>query len=354
MKTIELNMSNKKSSLIVISNSIANARYSFSLPTQKMLLYLVSKITYEERKQGIFFTDVIIPLEEMYTLLKFSGRDGDKNLKGVLKSSVSELGRNNIKWSQINTRGKEYWVEFPWFTKAEIDEDSGKFTFEFNHKLTEYLLPSVSYYKSNVEEYLQLSSSHAISLYTLFRANEFQSKKQEYYIEELKKHLGVENKYNTRWDHFKTRVLDPSISQLNKETNYFFSYEAKRIGRSIGKVEIRVIDKKSKEEFSVFLSEKIQSFLKEKKADSNIRKRFELVKYEYEAKENIIYIDYKDEASKTKIVEYYKAKQLEGEHPLKRFLDGFIIENQDFQKLLKNMFRKGLQVMYGQKIGIKK
>jgi hypothetical protein len=47
-----------------------------------------------------------------------------------------------------------------------------------------------------------------------------------------------------------------------------------------------------------------------------------MVKYEYEAKENNIYIDYKDEVSKTKIVEYYKSKQLEGEHPLKRFLIG--------------------------------
>jgi plasmid replication initiation protein len=164
----------------------------------------------------------------------------------------------------------------------------------------------------------------------------------------LKSHLSIKEKYPL-WDSFKRVVLDPSMEQLNKETNYFFSYEAKRIGRSIGKVEIRVIDKKNKEEFSVFLSEKIQSFLKEKKADSNIRKRFEMVKYEYEAKENIIYIDYKDEVSKTKIVEYYKSKQLEGEHPLKRFLDGAIKDNQDFQKFLKNLFRKGVQVMYGEK-----
>jgi plasmid replication initiation protein len=348
MKTIEINMSTTKDSLIVISNSIANARYSFSLPTQKMLLYLVSKITYEERKQGVFFNEVILPLEELYHLLKVSGREKSKDLKGLLKNCVSELGKNNIRWSQFDERGKEEWVEFPWFTLAKISENTGKFTFKFNAELSKYLLPSVSYYKSYVEEYLHLSSSHAISLYTLFRANEFQYNIQEYYIDKLKEKLGVEKKY-PRWGDFKDYVLDPSISQLNKETNYFFTYEAKRIGRSIGKVEIRVINKKEKEEFSVFLSEKIQSFLKEKKADSNIRKRFEMVKYEYEAKENIIYIDYKDEVSKTKIVEYYKSKQLEGEHPLKRFLDGAIKDNQDFQKFLKTLFRKGVQVMYGEK-----
>ena len=244
-------------------------------------------------------------------------------------------------------------MNFPWFTLAKISEETGKFTFRFNNELAKYLLPAQNYFKSNVEEYLQISSTHAINLYLLFRANAFQKKIQEYYIEELKNHLGVEEKYKDIRD-FKNRVLDPSILQLNKETNYFFTYEVKRIGRSIGKVEIRVIDKKEKEEFSDFLSEKTQSFLKEKKADSNIRKRFELVKYEYEAKENIIYIDYKDEASKTKIEEYYKTKQLEGEHPLKRFLDSFIAENVDFQKFLKTLFRKGVQVMYGEKKGSKK
>ncbi len=324
-----------------------------SLPTQKLFLYLVSKITYEERDKKVFLNALEFSLEEIYSFLQATRKEKATDLKAVLKNCVNEIGENNLKYSEINERGKEKWVNYPWSAKSEIDENTGKFTFEFNDRIIWFLLDLKGYFASNTEEYMKLTSSHAISLYLLFRSNEFKNKVQSYYIEELKKHLGVEKNYD-RWDDFKKRVLDPSIEQLNKETNYFFTYEAKRIGRSIGKVEIRVIDKKEKEEFSVFLSEKIQSFLKEKKADSNIRKRFEMVKYEYEAKENIIYIDYKDEASKTKIVEYYKAKQLEGEHPLKRFLDGFIIENQDFQKFLKTLFRKGVQIMYGQKIGIKK
>jgi plasmid replication initiation protein len=320
-----------------------------SLPTQKLFLFLVSKITYEERNKKIFLNTLEFTLEEIYSFLRMSGRENDKNLKGLLKDCVNEIGNNNLKYSEINERGKEKWVNYPWSAKSEIDENTGKFSFKFNDQIIWFLLDLKGYFASNTDEYMKLTSSHAISLYLLFRSNEFQNKVQSYYIEELKKHLGVEKNYE-RWVSLKDRVLDPSISQLNKETNYFFSYEAKRIGRSIGKVEIRVIDKKSKEEFSVFLSEKIQSFLKEKKADSNIRKRFEMVKYEYEAKENIIYIDYKDEASKTKIVDYYKSKQLEGEHPLKRFLDGFIAENVDFQKFLKTLFRKGVQILYGQKI----
>ncbi len=118
------------------------------------------------------------------------------------------------------------------------------------------MLPAQNYFKSNVEEYLQISSTHAINFYLLFRANAFQKKIQEYYIEELKNHLGVEEKYS-QWINFKTRVLDPSILQLNKETNYFFTYEAKRIGRNIGKIQIRIIEKSAKEEFSKYFSSKM-------------------------------------------------------------------------------------------------
>ena len=353
MRTIIREMSKHSENSLYLPTAINKARFIMSLPTQKLFLFLVSKITYEERNKKVFLNTLDFSLEEIYSFLKMAGRENDKNLKGLLKDCVNEIGNNNLKYSEINERGKEKWVNYPWSAKSEIDENTGKFSFKFNDQIIWFLLDLKGYFASNTDEYMKLTSSHAISLYLLFRSNEFQNKVQSYYIEELKKHLNIEEKY-ADYRNLKKFVLDPSISQLNKETNYFFSYEAKRIGRSIGKVEIRIIDKKEKAEFSEFLSEKIQSFLKEKKADSNIRKRFELVKYEYEAKENIIYIDYKDEASKTKIVDYYKTKQLEGEHPLKRFLDGFIIENQDFQKFLKTLFRKGLQVMYGQKIGTKK
>ena len=57
MRTIRLtnsDMENPNKALVVFSNSIAEARYSLSLPTQKLLHFLISQITYEERKQGKF------------------------------------------------------------------------------------------------------------------------------------------------------------------------------------------------------------------------------------------------------------------------------------------------------------
>lgn len=346
MRTITREMSKHSENSLYLPNAINKARFIMSLPTQKLFLYLVSKITYEERDKKVFLNTLEFSLEEIYSFLKMTGRENDKNLKGLLKDCVNEIGNNNLKYSEINEIGKEKWVNYPWSAKSEIDETTGKFIFEFNDRIIWFLLDLKGYFASHTEEYMKLTSSHAISLYLLFRSNEFKNKVQSYYIEELKKHLGLENSYED-YRNFKNRVLDPSIEQLNKETNYFFSYEAKRIGRSIGKVEIRIINKKNKEEFSEFLSEKIEDFLKEKKVDSNIRKRFELVKYEYDAKENIIYINYKDQASKTKIIEYYKTKEFNGDNELKRFLDPFIAENIDFQKFLKNMFRKGVKVIYG-------
>ncbi len=346
MRTIQIEMSKHSENSLYLPNAINKARFIMSLPTQKLFLFLVSKITYEERNQKVFLNTLEFSLDEIYNFLQTTRNQKATDLKTVLKNCVNEIGQNNLKYSEVDERGKERWVNYPWSAKSELNENTGKFIFKFNDQIVWFLLDLKSYFASHTEEYMKLTSSHAISLYMLFRSNEFQSKVQSYYIEDLKKHLGVETKYE-RWDVLKAKVIDPSIEQLNKETNYFFSYEAKRIGRSIGKVEIRVINKKNKEEFSEFLSEKIEEFLKEKKVDSNIRKRFELVKYEYDAKENIIYINYKDQASKTKIIEYYKTKELNGDNELKRFLDPFIAENIDFQKFLKNMFRKGVKVIYG-------
>ncbi|CAA7197437.1 replication initiation protein [Chryseobacterium potabilaquae] len=346
MRTITKDMSKHSDDSLYLPNAINKARFIMSLPTQKLFLFLVSKITYEERQGKTFLNTLEFSLGEIYQFLQATRNEKATDLKAVLKNCINEIGENNLKYSEIDERGKERWVNYPWSAKSELNENTGKFIFKFNNEIIWFLLDLKGYFASHTKEYMKLTSSHAISLYLLFRSNEFKVKVQSYYIEELKKNLGVEEKYE-RWDVLKSKILDPSFSQLNKETNYFFSYEAKRIGRSIGKVEIRVINKKNKEEFSEFLSEKIEEFLKEKKVDSNIRKRFELVKYEYDPKENIIYINYKDQASKAKIIEYYKTKDRNGENELKRFLDAFIAENIDFQKFLKNMFRKGVKVIYG-------
>lgn len=348
MKTIELKMNSKEITLVILSNSIAKTRYSLSLPTQKLLLLLISKITFEERKQKVFLNTLEFPLEEMYSFLRFSGRENSRDLKALLKNCVSEIGRNNIKFSQIDSKGKEYWVEYPWSSKSEIREDKGIFSYEFNDKIAEILLPLQNYFKSDVKEYLQLSSSHAISLYMLFRANEFTTKIQSYYIEEIKENLGIDSKYK-EWAELKRVVLDPSFTQLNKETNYFFTYETKRIGRSIGKIEIRVIDKKNKEEFSDYFSDKIQEFLKKEKVESSVRRNFQLVKYEYDAKENCIYISFKNEKILKDFISsnpMFGVSNTSSSDILNELLDRYIAKNKEFKRYLKSMFRKDLKIYY--------
>ena len=329
MRTIELkNMSlDTQNSLIVLSNSIANARYSLSLSTQKLLLYMISKITYEERKQGIFLNTIEMPLEEIYGLLKASGRENSNDLKDVLKKAIDELHKNYIKLSRINERGKEEFKTYSWISETELNENTAKFVFKFNHEISTLLAPMQSYFRSDLTEYLHISSTHAINLYMLFRANAFQKKIQEYYIEELKNHLSIEEKYPL-WDSFKRVVLDPSILQLNKETNYFFTYEAKRIGRSIGKIELRIIEKGAKEEFSKYFSEKMITFLQKSKNSSVVY--FTNLKYVYDSSKNHLYITIEPNLfTQSKVI-----------------IDEVISANKDIQSFIKSHFRKGFKLFY--------
>ncbi|WP_454058937.1 replication initiation protein [Elizabethkingia ursingii] len=348
MKTISINALEKENKIISISNAIAKARYNLSLPTQKILIYMISKIAYEEKQNGIFLETIKCSFNEIEHFCKISGRENSHDYKDILRKFVKEMHGNSIDILTVSEKGKEIWESWSWSQYAKIDDLNSEFHFKFNQEVAPLFLSlQVKFFTSNVIEYLRLSSYNAISLYMLFRANEYpKSSIKTYSISELKKYLGVEEKYK-EWSELKRVIIDPCITQLNKETNYFFSYEAKRIGRSIGKIEVRVIDKKEKKEFSDYFLEKIQEFLQKEKKPSSIRKNFNLMKYEYLSDINALLISFKDKKTEA---EYLNTIFDRGgktvENILSELLDSHIAGSKEAKQYFRSMFREGFKIYY--------
>ncbi len=276
MSKIKFKMSEElnKDNLIVISNKISTARYKLSLPTQKLLLFLISNIKFKERQNGKFIEEHEYDLKVIYDFFKSTGSEKSKDLKGKLKNSFVELKDNELIMNDINSDGEEYLAKYPWYSKIVLDEKNNKFYFRFNNQISDLLLVAKNYYKSHLKEYLRIKSSHAINLYELLRSEEYTNHNKKYSLNDLKKRLDlINNKSYSDWYIFRRDVLNPTILQLNKNTNYIFSFDIQRVGRKVGFVIFQVFEKKNVKELSTYISSKLKDYFS--KQDNHIKALFE-------------------------------------------------------------------------------
>ena len=87
---------------------------------------------------------------------------------------------------------------------------------------------------------MALKSKYAIRLFELFKSYQYQ-KIKEFGIDELKSLLYAENYDN--FAHFKKRVLEPAISEINEFTEIKVSYATISKGRKVIKVRFEITRK---------------------------------------------------------------------------------------------------------------
>ena len=345
MRTIRLtnsDMENPNKALVVFSNSIAEARYSLSLPTQKLLHFLISQITYEERKQGKFLNTLEFSLTEIKDLFAEIGRKESKDYKELLRKAVDELHKNYIKQEIVNDKGVVSEETWSWTQYTKFDEGNGIFIFKFNQEVSPLLLELKSYFKSNLIEYIKLSSKHSIKLYHLLRSNEYMKNKIIFNLDELKYKLGILDKYE-RWDALKNIVINPSFEELNKNTNYFFEYETERIGRSIGRVIISSFDKTDDRACTRFVRRTIEDFLKSKKVKNTTRDIFNSLSFSFNKEKETLYIRFKDRKALDDFIS--SQKDIKTEKQAYPVIDkGFTSYGID--KQLKSLFRDQIRYEY--------
>ena len=78
-----------------------------------------------------------------------------------------------------------------------------------------------------------LTSKYAIRLYELLIAWREVGKTPQIELSEFRQKIGVENGEYERMHHFKARVLEPAIKQINEHTDITASYEQHKRGRTI-------------------------------------------------------------------------------------------------------------------------
>ena len=84
-----------------------------------------------------------------------------------------------------------------------------------------------------IQQVTQLTGKYAIRLYELLIAWREVGKVPQIELSEFRGKLGVENDEYKAMNHFKSRVLEPSIKQINQHTDIIVSYDQHKRGRTI-------------------------------------------------------------------------------------------------------------------------
>src|SRR5699024_4286853 len=138
------------------------------------------------------------------------------------------------------TNGKETLLR--WIEKPYIDENSGTIQIKLDRDMKPYLLQL----KANFTQYelfwtLNFKSKYTIRMYELVKSLHFHDLEpytKVFELDELKRLLDAE-KYKT-YQTFKTRVLEPSINEINNYSDKNVKYDTIKKGKSISNIVITI------------------------------------------------------------------------------------------------------------------
>jgi len=174
---------------------------------------------------------------ELQSMLNREERNKNYN---YYKERLLELKRKEVEYNILNKdKGTRLrgWFSLVSHLRIEESEDGNRIlnvSFEFPEIVREAIIdPNGIYANINLVVVAGLRSRYAIILYELIKDYE-KVEIPEMTIKDFRKLFNIENKYKSRIDNLKTKVLDVAVKELNESENvdFFVSYELKKTGKA--------------------------------------------------------------------------------------------------------------------------
>lgn len=213
---------------------IQESRFNLSTQQQKMVLYLISKIT---------------PKDEDFEEYEFTITDFCK----VCGITLSGTNYNDLKEQIKKIADKSLWVEITpgtetllrWIEKPYIDTKSGTIRIRLDRDMKPFLLRL----KQNYTQYeliwtLHFKSKYSIRLYELIKSihyREYEEYTRTFELEELRRILGAET--YKRFPDFRVKALQPAIDEINEYSDKIISWKPIKDGRAVAYIEFTISTK---------------------------------------------------------------------------------------------------------------
>ncbi len=221
-------MSDDRFQLVVKHNDLIHkSRFNLSLQEQRIILYLISKIKPDDSSLKSYEFDI-------QSFCEIIGIEASGNYSAIKKVLLSLYRKG------FELESETSWRPVNWITKPIVYKQSGIVSL----KLDEDLMPFLLDLKNNFTAYelysiLNFKSKYSVQLYELLKSNEFKRVFQ-FKIDMLQSQLS--SNYERFFD-FKRRVIEPSLIEINEQTELDVSVDYIRTGRSFTEIKFIIKNK---------------------------------------------------------------------------------------------------------------
>lgn len=222
-------MDKKKQQLVVKDNALINAAYTLDLVEQRLIL--MSTVRAREDGHGIT-TDkpLIVRAEDYAEQFKVTRQTAYKGLK----EAANGLFNRYFTFEQLSKKGNVEVVKSRWVSQISYVETEGAISITFAPAVVQHITRlETEFTRYDLEQVSGLTSTYAVRLYELLISWRRAGKTPEIELATLRGRLGVTDGQYKLMRHFKDRVLDFAIKQVNEHTDITAEYEQHKRGRTI-------------------------------------------------------------------------------------------------------------------------
>jgi len=215
------------------SNKLIEARYSLSLPEQRLVLMMVQMIKPEDTN----FKEYKIDIREFANFFSIKGDSIVANVKKAAKSLLAKV---------LTIKDDEKTLYTNWISSAEFPDGKSYVSLCFDPKLKPYLLELKEKYTFLENKYLiKLRSVYSIRIYMLLKQYEGYKKERIFELKSFREMLGIlPNEYLRLYD-LKTNVINRAVADINNKTDLKISCkDGKTSGRKILEIIFTINEKK--------------------------------------------------------------------------------------------------------------
>ena len=217
-----------RSELIVKDNALINASYNLEVSEQRLIL--LSIVRARETGQGITSDSRL----EIHAGDYMCAYDVDKSTAyEALKNAVDSLFNRYFSYKEQRDDGTEFVIKSRWVSRVAYAQNAAVLEVTFAPDVVPLITRLEQHFTSyQLKQVSQLTSKYAIRLYELLIAWRGVGK-CFFTIENFRHSLGIGADEYKQMGHFKSRVLEPAIKQINEFTDIKVEYLQHKSGRTI-------------------------------------------------------------------------------------------------------------------------